>query len=199
MGGIKRDCHQSVAFGEFDEVEGNSTLHALPCRWRAGTQRGLLPSGVITSLAGRPSPRTRNRHMIHTQQRRPSPWNRKSLQKDHVSPSHSWWSPNSSHCAVRLLSPHTETLVSWVHLVHNCLSKCVGLLPNPSPAFPQSSASRRANWVPWCSQFNHTPVSSVPQSPQPCAPFSAPQHSSSGQCSLFNEVCTLTSAPSLPN
>lgn len=41
-------------------------------------------------------------------------------------------------------------------------SKCVGLLPNPSPAFPQSSASWRANWVPWCSWFNHTPVSSVP-------------------------------------
>lgn len=69
MGGIKRDSHQSVAFGEFDEVEGNSTLRALPCRWRAGTQRGLLPSGVITSLAGRPSPRTRNRHDPHTAER----------------------------------------------------------------------------------------------------------------------------------
>lgn len=52
-------------------------------------------------------------------------------------------------------------------------SKCVRLLPNPSPAFPWSSASRRANWVPCCSCFNHTPVSSVPQSVQPCATFSA--------------------------
>lgn len=56
-----------------------------------------------------------------------SPWVAKSLQKDHISLILSWWSPSPTHCAMRLLSPHTTTSFCQIDQVY--------LLRNNSPAF----------------------------------------------------------------
>lgn len=156
MGGIKRDPHQN-AVGVW-HLENLSRwreillyIHAY-ADGRPG-RRGLFSPLLLPPSGWReliPSVRTRNRHMLHTQQKEQAlEW--QCLQKDHFSPlSLLVEAQIQSPCGEAALMTHQHSSFPdptgvWLS------SKCIGLLPNPSPAFPHPSASRRANWVPCCS------------------------------------------------
>lgn len=96
-------------------------------------------------VAGRSShsqARTRDRHVLSTQQRGPSLWDGKALQKDHVSSCSLLVEPQpqsprgEAALATCQHSSYLDPAGLWLS------SKCVGLLPNPFPAFPQSSAEQ---------------------------------------------------------
>lgn len=88
----------------------------------------LLPFAVIASQwqADTLKPGAEAPWSTHSREDK-SPWKGKSLQKDHISLILSGWSPSPTHCAVRLLSPHTITLFPQIQQVY--------LLINNSTAF----------------------------------------------------------------